>query len=53
MITFIIIPVAITAFIVGKYHERLQWNKLIKLGKIPRPKNSNINHNQYWANRNK
>lgn len=50
MITFIIIPVVVVAFIVGKYHERLQWNKLIKLGKIRRPNNPNINHDQYWAN---
>lgn len=50
MITFIIIPVAVVGFIVGKYHERLQWNKLIKLGKIRRPNNPNINHDQYWAN---
>lgn len=50
MITFIIIPVAVVGFIVGKQHERFQWNKLIKLGKIRRPNNPNINHDQYWAN---
>lgn len=50
MITFIIIPAVVVAFIVGKYHERIQWNKLIKLGKIRRPNNPNINHDQYWAN---
>ena len=51
MITFIIIPVAITAYLIGKYVERFRWNKLIRLGVIPRPKNSNLNHEDYWANR--
>ena len=51
MITLIIIPVAIVSFLVGKYTERVQWNKLIKLGKLPRPTNRNLNHDQYWANR--
>ena len=50
MITFIIIPVAVVSFLVGKYTERIQWNKLIILGKLPRPTNRNINHDQYWAN---
>ena len=51
MIAFIIIPVAVVSFIVGRYHERFQWNKLIKMGKLPRPKNSKLNHQDYWANR--
>lgn len=51
MITFIIIPVAVVSFIVGRYHERFQWNKLIKMGKLPRPNNSKLNHQDYWANR--
>lgn len=51
MITLIIIPVAIVSFLIGKYTERLQWNKLIKLGKIRRPNNSNLNHEDYWVNR--
>lgn len=51
MITLIIIPVTIVSFLVGKYTERLQWNKLIKLGKLPRPTNRNLNHEDYWANR--
>jgi hypothetical protein len=51
MITFIIIPTVVVAFIVGKYHERIQWNKLIKLGKLPRPTNPNLNHEDYWTNR--
>lgn len=51
MITLIIISVAIVSFLLGKYTERLQWNKLIKLGKIRRPNNSNLNHEDYWANR--
>ncbi len=47
----ILLPiVAITSFLIGKYTERLQWNKLIKSGVIPRPKNRNLNHSQYWAN---
>jgi hypothetical protein len=38
MLTLILLPiVAITGFIIGKYSERFQWNKLIKQGKIPRP----------------
>ena len=53
MITFIIIiiPVTIVSFLIGKYTERIQWNKLIKMGKIRKPNNSNLNHDQYWANR--
>ena len=50
MITFIIIPFAIVSFRIGKDTERLQRNKLIKLGKLPRPTNRNLNHDQYWAN---
>ena len=51
MITFIIIiPVTIVSFLIGKYTERIQWNKLIKMGKIRKPNNSNLNHDQYWAN---
>ena len=51
MATLILLPiVAITGFLIGKYSERLQWNKLIKLGKIPRPSNSKLDHNKYWAN---
>jgi hypothetical protein len=52
MIEFILITiVAITSFLIGKYTERLQWNKLIKLGRIPKPNNPNLNHSDYWANR--
>jgi hypothetical protein len=51
MITIIIIPVAIVSFLLGKFIERLKWNKLIKIGKLPRPKNQNLNHEDYWANR--
>ena len=52
MLTLILLPiVAITGFLIGKYSERLQWNKLIKLGKIPRTTNPNLNHEDYWANR--
>ncbi len=49
--TLILLPaVAVTSFLIGKYSERLKWNKLIKLGRIPRPSNPNLNHDQYWAN---
>jgi hypothetical protein len=48
----ILLPiVAVVSFLIGKYSERLKWNKLIRLGRIPRPNNPNINHNEYWANR--
>ena len=51
MITLILLPiVAVASFLIGKYSERLQWNKLIKLGRIPRPINSKLNHSKYWAN---
>lgn len=50
MITLIITGVAIVSFLIGKYTERFQWNKLIKVGKIRRPNNPNLNHSQYWAN---
>jgi hypothetical protein len=47
----ILLPfVAVTSFLIGKYSERFQWNKLIKLGRIPKPSNPNLNPNQYWAN---
>jgi hypothetical protein len=47
----ILLPiVAVASFVIGKYSERLQWNKLIKLGRIPRPSNPNLNHKDYWAN---
>ena len=25
-------------FIMGKYHERIEWNKLIQAGKLPKPR---------------
>jgi uncharacterized transporter YbjL len=28
---------AIFGFLVGRYHERMQWNRLIDKGLIPRP----------------
>jgi len=31
--------VAIVFFLVGKYSERISWNKLIQKGIIPKPKN--------------
>ena len=51
MLVFILVPVVVTAFLIGKYTERIQWNKLIKTGKIRRPNNPNLNHEDYWANR--
>jgi len=52
MITLILLPiVAVIGYSIGKYRERLQWNKLIKLGTIPRPSNPNLNHKEYWANK--
>lgn len=27
----------VLGFFMGKYHERMEWNKLIEAGKIPRP----------------
>jgi hypothetical protein len=50
MIAIILIPIIITSFLIGKYTERFQWNKLIKLGRIPKPNNPNLNHSDYWAN---
>jgi hypothetical protein len=47
----LIITIAIVSFLIGKYTERLQWNKLIKVGKLPRPKNTKLNHQDYWASR--
>jgi hypothetical protein len=29
--------VAISFYYVGKYRERIKWNKLIKEGKLPKP----------------
>ena len=49
--TLILLPiVAVTSFLIGKYSERLQWNKLIKLGRIQRPSNSKLDHSKYWVN---
>ena len=48
-----ILIVAITmivSFLIGKYIERFQWNKLIKEGRIPKPNNPNLRHEDYWAN---
>lgn len=50
LIITLIITVSIASFLVGKYTERLEWNKLIKLGKIQRPNNASLNHYKYWAN---
>ncbi len=50
MIAIILIPIIITSFLIGKYTERFQWNKLIKLGRIPKPNNPNLNHSDYWVN---
>jgi hypothetical protein len=44
------LSIATVSFLIGKYSERLQWNKLIKSGRIPRPSNSKLHHNKYWAN---
>jgi hypothetical protein len=38
-IPFIILSNAVLFFLIGKYHERVAWNKLIKQGKIPAPAN--------------
>ena len=29
---------AVIGFVFGKYHERVEWNKLIKRGMLPKPK---------------
>lgn len=39
LISIIAFLFSILFFFIGKYYERLQWNKLIKNGKIPKPKN--------------
>ena len=51
-LAFIIITplIAINAYLLGKYHERRQWNRLIKDGHLPRPNNPSLDHSQYWAN---
>lgn len=46
----LITVLVVAAFLIGKYTERIQWNKLIKMGKIRRPNNPNLNHEDYWAN---
>ena len=57
MISLIIISVvALTltsaiSYGIGKQRERLEWNKLIRDGRIPRPTNPKYNHSEYWANR--
>jgi len=28
-------------YFIGKYLERLKWNRLIQQGKLPKPKNNN------------
>ncbi len=38
-ITVIMILVTfLTGFILGKHQERIEWNKLIKEGRLPKPK---------------
>jgi len=53
LITLTVLTLILTAAIsysIGKQRERLEWNKLIRDGKIPRPTNPNIDHSEYWAN---
>lgn len=38
MITLLFLVNIIVFFLLGKYHERWEWNKLIREGKIPAPK---------------
>ena len=45
-----IATVSIVSYLIGKYYERYQWNKLIKQGKIPQPKNPRSKHDEYWVN---
>lgn len=40
---FAILSNIIAAFILGKLHERMEWNTLIKEGKINKPSHKN-NH---------
>lgn len=47
---FLLLPIiAILSYFIGKYVERFKWNKLIRVGVIPRPKNPKLNHKDYWA----
>ena len=53
LITLTVLTLILTAAIsysIGKQRERLEWNKLIRDGKIPRPNIPNIDHSEYWAN---
>ncbi len=32
-----LITTAVVSFLIGKYSERIQWNKLIERGVLPKP----------------
>ncbi len=41
MIALFIVPIVLVAFVffyLGKHQERIEWNKLIKDGILPKPK---------------
>lgn len=35
----VVTPMMILSFLIGRFIERLQWNKLIEKGIVPKPKN--------------
>lgn len=37
-IASLIILTSLVSFLIGKYHERFNWNKLIEKGVLPKPK---------------
>jgi hypothetical protein len=37
IITSSLIVTAVISFLLGKYHERINWNKLIEKGILPKP----------------
>ena len=48
MIT-LILTLMVLSFFIGKYSERHEWNKLIKSGKIPKPKKSNDDYMGHYG----
>jgi len=39
LIVMSLITTAVVSFLIGKYHERINWNKLIERGVLPKPTN--------------
>ena len=56
MIALFIVPIVLVAFVffyLGKHQERIEWNKLIKDGILPKPTQPRLSKDEidYWITR--